>query len=87
VSVAPGFEKFMIELLASPFAESAAQINAALSALDLEADGNVSAERMLAGLEYIATEPQPIERRVAKMAELVALKGKVVIDMKAFCGW
>jgi hypothetical protein len=87
VSVVAGFEKFVIELLGSPFAESAVQINAALSALDLEADGSVSAERMLAGLEYIATEPQPIEKRVAKMGELVALKGKVVVDMKAFCGW
>jgi hypothetical protein len=82
-----GFERFILELFASPFAESAVQINAALTALDLEADGSPDAERMLAALEYIATEPQPIDRRVAKMAELVSLKGKVVVDMKAFCGW
>jgi hypothetical protein len=82
-----GFEKFILELCGSPFASSVVEINNALEKLDIEADGNPDAERMLAAFEYIATEPVPLDKRVAKMQELVSLKGKVILNMKAFCGW
>jgi hypothetical protein len=44
-----GFEKFLTELYASPFAADAGNMDRALEALDIEADGNPDADRMLAG--------------------------------------
>ena len=83
-----GFEKFILELCGDPaFAPLVVEINAVLEKLDIEADGSSDAERMLAALEYIATEPVSLDKRVAKMHELVNLQGKVVLNMKEFCGW
>jgi hypothetical protein len=83
-----GFEKFMLELCGDPdFAPLVGEINRVLEAADIEADGNPDADRLLAGLEYIATEPQPLVRRIAKMHELTGLRGKVVVNLKEFCGW
>jgi hypothetical protein len=82
-----GFEKFMLELCASPFASSAGDINRALEAIDIEADGNPDADRVLAALEWIARQPKPIVERFEKMHELVKLKGKVRINMQEWTGW
>jgi hypothetical protein len=86
--VVAGFEKFLLELCGDPaFAPSAVEINRALEATDIEADGNPHALQVMAGLEYIAKGPAPLSERVAKMQELVSLRGKVVLNMKEFCGW
>jgi hypothetical protein len=86
--VVAGFEKFILELCGDPaFAPSVGEINRALEATDIEADGNPHALQVLTALEYIAKGPVPLVQRVAKMQELLNLQGKVVLDMKAFCGW
>ena len=82
-----GFEKFMLELCGSPFASLAGDINRALTALDLEGDGNRDADRVLVALEWIARQPKPLDERLAKMQELTRLKGKVRISMREWTGW
>jgi hypothetical protein len=85
--VVAGFEGFMLELCASPLASLAGEINRALEQLDLEADGNPDADRLLAAMEWVARQPKPLVDRLEKMRDLTHLKGKVRISMRAWSGW
>jgi hypothetical protein len=83
-----GFEKFILELCGDrELSALAADINRALEALDIEGDGNPDADRVLAALEWIARQPKPVADRLEKMCDLVRLKGKVRISMRAWTGW
>jgi hypothetical protein len=82
-----GFEKFLVELCGSPFASLAGEINRALKQLDLEADGNPDADRLLAAMEWVARQPKPLVDRLEKMHDLTRLRGKVRISMRAWAGW
>jgi hypothetical protein len=86
--VVAGFEKFILELCGDPaFAPSVVEFNNALEKADIEADGSPHALQCLMALEYIANGPVPLFQRVAKMQELLHLQGKVVLNMREFCGW
>jgi hypothetical protein len=83
------WDHFTIELCGDrELAPSVGDINRALTALDLEADGSPDAERMFEAVMWICRQREhPLRERVQKISELVALKGRQVIDLKAFCGW
>jgi hypothetical protein len=82
-----GFERFLIELCGSPFASSVVEINNALEKLDIEADGNPDAERLLKCLEIIASKSEPVVARFEEMHKLVSLRGKVVVEVRGWTGW
>jgi hypothetical protein len=82
-----GFEKFMLELCGSPFASSVVEINSALEQLDLEADGNPDAERLLKALEIVASKSTPVAERLEEMSKITGLKGKVVVEVRGWTGW
>jgi hypothetical protein len=82
-----GFEKFMLELCGSRFAESASDISRALEKLDAEADFNPDAERLLKCLEIISNKSQPVAERLEEMHELTSARGKVVMRAEGWTGW
>jgi hypothetical protein len=83
------WDHFTVELLADrEFASSACEINNAITALDLEADGNPHALQLFEGVMWIARQRQrPLRERVEAIFRLVSLRGKVVVNLREFCGW
>ena len=77
-----GFGRFFVELRGSEFAESAGEIARALERLDIEADGNPDAERMLTALEIIANKSGSIGERLADMHKVTSARGKVVVEFR-----
>jgi hypothetical protein len=81
-----GFEKFILDLCGSPFAESAGDINRALEKLDIEADGNPDAERLLKLMEIISNKPVSVADRLEEMQKYTSMKGKVVVEIQGWKG-
>ena len=80
---------FLVELLGdSALAPSAVEIRRAYDALDIEADTNAHATVVHDAIVWIANQRQrSLRERVAKIFELVQLKGKVRIDnLRIWCG-
>ena len=77
-----GFEKFMIELCASPFTASAVSINDALEALDIEGDGNPDAVNMLKALELVANKSTSVAERLEELHKITSAKGNVVVEFR-----
>jgi hypothetical protein len=84
-----GFDMFVLELLGdSGFSESAVEINRAFTALDIEADGNLDAERLFSAVMWICNQrQQPLHARMEKISRLAALRGKVSVNLREFTGW
>jgi hypothetical protein len=83
-----GFEKFILELCDDrALAPLVGEVMRELEQLDLQADGDVNADRLLAALEWVARQPKPLVERLEKMRDLTHLKGKVRISMRAWSGW
>jgi hypothetical protein len=82
-----GFEKFILDLCGSPFAESVTDINHALERMDIEADGNPDAERFLKLMEIIANKSVPVAERLEEMQKFASMKGKVVVEVQGWKGW
>jgi hypothetical protein len=85
--VVAGFEKFLLELCGSPFAPDAPAISRALEQLDIEADGNPNAERLLKCLEIISNKSTPVADRLEEMSKITGLKGKVSVRVEGWTGW
>jgi hypothetical protein len=81
-----GFERFLIELCGSPFAESVGEIARALEKLDAEADFNPHAERMLKGLEIISNKSTPVAERLEEMSKVTS-GGYVTVRVEGWFGW
>jgi hypothetical protein len=86
MNVVPGFERFMLELLASPFASSAVGINNALAKLSIEADGNPDAERMEKALEIISNKSTPVAERLEEMSKVTS-GGYITVRVEGWTGW
>jgi hypothetical protein len=59
----------------------------ALAQLDREADDVPDAAELVSALLWLAAQPKPLAARIGKMAELLGLRGEVVIDMHRWSGW
>jgi hypothetical protein len=83
------FKKFIAEMRAdSQFGQFADDIEKALLALDLEADGNDHAAALFAAVEWVVTQPKPVRDKLDVLQRLFALSGFVHIhSIRAFAGW
>jgi hypothetical protein len=83
------YDHFLVELCADPeLAPSAGEFNRALTALDIEADGNPHALQLFMGVCWIINRREhPVHERAQKVLELVSMRGKMVIRMKEWTGW
>jgi hypothetical protein len=83
-----GFEKFILDMCGDPvFAPSVPEIDKALKALDIEADGNPDAERVLKILEIISNKSGTVADRLEEMQRLTSMKGKVVVEVRGWKEW
>ena len=83
------FKKFIAEMRADPqFAVSADDMEKALHAIDLEADGNDHAAALFAAVEWVVTQPKPVRDKLDVLQRLFDLSGFVLIrSIRAFAGW
>jgi hypothetical protein len=83
------FKKFTAEMRADPqFGQLADDLEKALQAVDLEADGNDHAAALFAAVEWVVTQPKPINDKLDVLSRLFALSGFVHIpSIRAFAGW
>jgi hypothetical protein len=58
-----------------------------LAALDSEGDTNPDAAALFDALLWICCQSKPVTDRLAKIHELVNLRGYQVVSMREFCGW
>jgi hypothetical protein len=70
-----GFERFMLDLLASPAWDLAVEINYALTKMDIEADGNPDAANFLKLMEVIANKQVSVDERLAEMQKYTSKPG------------
>jgi hypothetical protein len=83
-------EKFVSECCADrELAAQASEVEAALSALDLEGDGNPDAVTCFEAVLWILRQPRSHEEKIKQLHKLFSLpQGPIHIpSMKAFCGW
>jgi hypothetical protein len=64
------------------------EMERALQAADLAADGNVHLAAQFAGIEWILSQPKTVQQKYDAVIKLVSLKGQVHIpSLRAFAGW
>ena len=81
-------ENFIDECRADrDLAAHADQVEDALSALDIEADGNLHAQQAFSAAEWIIRQPRTIEEKVFALTKLFSLPGAVVVNMHELTGW
>jgi hypothetical protein len=79
---------FLDELRADgDLAAHADQVEDALSALDLEADGNPHALQAFGAAEWIIKQNRTIEEKVFALTKLFSLPGAVVVNLHELTGW
>jgi hypothetical protein len=83
------YSHFLVELCADPaFVASAPEIRRGLDALDIEGDGNMHALALYEAVCWILNQRQhSVLERMEKVAELTALKGRQVLNMREWTGW
>jgi hypothetical protein len=83
------FKNFIAEMRADPqFGAFADDMEKALHAIDLEADGNDHAAALFAAVEWVVTQPKPVRDKLDVLDRLFALSGFVHIpNIRAFAGW
>jgi hypothetical protein len=83
------YDHFLVELCADPaFVASAPEIRRGLDALDIEGDGNMHALALYEGVCWILNQRRhSVGERMEKVAELTALKGHNVVNLREFCKW
>jgi hypothetical protein len=69
------------------FAPSVPEIDKALKALDIEADGNPDAERVPKILEIVSNKSGTVAERLEEMQRLTSMKGKVTVEVRGWKGW
>jgi hypothetical protein len=84
------FKKFIAEMRADPqFGALADDMEKALHAIDLEADGNDHAAALFTAVEWVMTQqPKPVRDKIDVLERLFALSDFVHIpSIRAFAGW
>jgi hypothetical protein len=81
-------DTFLDELRADrDLAAHADQVEDALTALDLEADGNLHAQQAFEAACWIIKQPRTIEEKVFALTKLFSLPGAVVVNLHELTGW
>jgi hypothetical protein len=79
---------FLDELRADrDLAAHADAVEDALSALDIEADGNLHAQQAFEAASWIIKQPRTIEEKVFALTKLFSLPGAVVVNLHELTGW
>jgi hypothetical protein len=81
-------DTFLDELRADrDLAVHADEVEDALAALDLEADGNPHAQQAFQAACWIIRQPRTIEEKVFALTKLFSLPGAVVVNLHELTGW
>jgi len=81
-------DTFLDELRADrDLAAHANQVEDALSALDIEADGNLHAQQAFEAASWIIKQPRTTEEKVFALTKLFSLPGAVVVNLHELTGW
>jgi hypothetical protein len=82
-------ENFLDALRADcDLAAHADQVEDALSALDIEADGNLHAQQAFEAACWIIRQPRTIEEKVFALTKLFSLPGRVTVNLHELLpGW
>ena len=79
---------FIDELRADrDLAAHADAVETALTALDIEADGNPHALQAFGAAEWIIKQNRTIEEKVFALTKLFSLPGAVVVNLHELTGW
>jgi hypothetical protein len=83
------FKKFIADMRADPqFGIFADDMEQALYAVDVEADGNDHAAALFTGVDWIVAQPKPVRDKLDVLRRLFDLSGFVRIpSIRAFAGW
>lgn len=81
-------DDFLDELRADrDLAAHADQVEDALSALDVEADGNLHAQQSFEAACWIIRQNRTLEEKCFCLMKLFSLPGAVVVNMHELTGW
>jgi hypothetical protein len=84
-------KKFVADLRADPeLAPLADEMERALQAVDIAADGNDSLAENFAGIEWLISQPKTVQQKYDAVIKLVSLKGQghvQITSLRAFAGW
>jgi hypothetical protein len=82
-------DKFFADMRADPrFADVAEGMAQALSAIDIEGDGNAHAIVCMQAIEWIMAQPRTLDEKIEALHKLSSIRGKVSIPcMRAWAGW
>jgi hypothetical protein len=84
----PALQRFVKEIAVELGQEAGDAFRVALTALDLEADGNNSAGMFLMAAEWIACRrDKPVQARIDAIDRLRQLKGHHIVNLRQFTGW